>query len=324
MKEARLPEDETTRLQALRALNVLDTPPEERFDRLVRMAARMFDVPVAYISFIDERRQWLKAAVGIELGEIAREDSICAHAILEDGPMIISDLATDGRFADGPMVLGDTYARFYAAVPLELGNGYRVGTLCIIDDHPRSLEAVDVRLLNDLGATVEHELKSLQREITDTLTGILNRHGFKLVAEHSLNICVRQDLPATLAYLDLSEFKAINESFGHEEGDRVLTDIAGHLKSECRPSDIFARLGADKFVALFINAPVDSAEGIMARFRRLLRQSNQRNDAGYECRFNYGIVEYDFRQHKFIDKLLHDGAEAMNSTLRAEEDVTAA
>jgi diguanylate cyclase (GGDEF)-like protein len=325
MKKADIPADEEMRLKSLRSLSILDTPPEERFDRIVRMARRMFDVPAAFISFIDADRQWFKASIGIDFNEISRNQSICAHAILGAEPFIIADAATDHRFTDGPLVQGDTNARFYASCPLKLPNGSTVGTLCIVDDHTRILDDDDLVLLRDLAATVEREFVVMQSAITDELTGIYNRKGFILAAQHSLNLCVRQDLPATLAYLDLSEFKSINENFGHAEGDRVLNDISRLLKAECRPSDIFARLGADQFVSLFINAPGDAAEDIMTRFRKLLRNSKRSNVMGYDCSFNYGIVEYDFREHKLIETLLADGASAMHASLLAEEDdVTAA
>jgi diguanylate cyclase (GGDEF)-like protein len=313
------------RLKSLKSLRILDTPPEERFDRVVRMARRMFDVPVAFISFIDTDRQWFKASIGLDFNQISRDQSICAHAILDDKPFIIADAATDHRFTDGPLVQGDTNARFYASCPLKLPNGSRVGTLCIVDDHTRILDDADLLLLGDLAATVEREFLVMQSAITDELTGIYNRRGFILAAQHSLNLCVRQDLPATLAYIDLSQFKSINENFGHAEGDRVLNDISHLLKTECRPSDIFARLGGDQFVSLFINASKDSVDGIMTRFRQLLRNSKRSNVMGYDCTFNYGIVEYDFRAHKLIENLLDDGANAMQESLLAEqEDVTAA
>jgi diguanylate cyclase (GGDEF)-like protein len=325
MKKADLPADEESRLKSLKSLGILDTPPEERFDRIVRMARRMFDVPTAFISFIDAERQWFKASAGMDFAEISRDQSICAHAILDDETFIIADAATDHRFTDGPLVQGDTNARFYASCPLKLANGSRVGTLCIVDDHTRILDNEDLVLLRDLAATVEREFDVMQSAITDELTGIYNRRGFLLAAQHSLNLCVRQDLPATLAYFDLSQFKSINENFGHEEGNRVLNDISQLLKTECRPSDIFARLGADHFVSLFINAPRDAAEGIMTRFRQLLRNSKRSNVMGYDCGFNYALVEYDFREHKLIETLLDDGACAMQASLFADEqDISAA
>lgn len=325
MKKPEIPEDEEIRLKSLKSLNILDTPPEERFDRIVRMARRMFAVPSAFISLIDTNRQWFKASIGIDFDEISRNDAICAHAILSDKTLIIHDAASDNRFADGLLVLGDTNARFYASCPISLDNGSRVGTLGIVDDHPRILDDEALKLLRDLAATVEREFSIMQSAITDDLTGIYNRQGFILAANHSLNLCVRQDLPATLAFLDLSEFTSINENFGHEEGDRVLTDIAGHLKAECRPSDIFARVGADEFVALFINAQRDAAEGIMTRFRHKLRKSKRSKVMGYDFSFQYGLAEYDFRQHKMIETLIDEGADAMPASLQIDrEDVTAA
>jgi diguanylate cyclase (GGDEF)-like protein len=325
MKKPKIPEDENMRLNSLKSLKILDTPPEERFDRLVRMACRMFDVPTAFISLIDADRQWFKASIGIDFNEIARDDAICGHAILDDATLVIHDAASDNRFADGPMVMGDTNARFYASCPLSLKNGCRIGTLCIVDDHPRIFDDEALDLLRDLATTVEREFDIMQSAIIDDLTGIYNHQGFIMAAPHSLNLCVRQDLPATLAYLDLSEFKSFNECHGHEEGDRVLTDIASHLKAECRPSDIFARVGADEFVALFINAPSDAAQGIMARFRHALRKSKRSIVAGYDFSFRYGLVEYDFRHHKQIKTLIDQGAAAMNGSLRMErKEVSAA
>lgn len=325
MKKPKIPENEDIRLRSLKSLNILDTPPEERFDRLVSMACRMFKVPSAFISLIDADRQWFKASIGIDFDEIAREDSICAHAILDDDTLILHDAAADHRFADGPMVMGDINARFYASCPLALENGCRVGTLCIVDDHSRIPDDEDLKLLRDLATIVEREFAIMRSAMTDELTGIYNHRGFTMAALHGLNLCVRQDLPAMLAYLDLSDFKSFNEDHGHKEGDRVLTDFASHLRDECRPSDIFARVGSDEFVALFINTPSEAAEGIMRRFRQALRKPGRGNELGYDFSFDYGLVEYDFRHHKHIQALIDDGAAAMHdSPLTERSDVTAA
>jgi len=308
-----MPVDEAARLRALRSLNILDTPAEQRFDRIVRMARRMFDVPVAFISFIDANRQWFKSSIGIDIAEIAREQSICAHTILGDGILLLDDAAADSRFADGPLVVGETRARFYASCPLTLANGIRVGTLCVADRHPRSFRDEDLDLLRDLVATVERELRITNLAITDELTGIYNRQGFILAAHHSLNLCVRQDLPATLAYIDLSELRLDAENYDEPVDEaQVLTEIASILKSECRPSDIFARHGVDEFAALFINAPRDSVEGIMDRFHQLLSKPDGADSGISGANFTYGIVEYDFKRHKQIETLLDDGAAALH------------
>ncbi len=170
MKKLEIPGDEKMRLSALKSLDILDTPPEERFDRLVRMACRMFSVPTAFISLIDTNRQWFKASIGIDFNEIARKDSICGHAILDDKTLLLQDAGADHRFSDGPLVKGDTRARFYASCPLSLENGCRVGTLCIIDNHPRTLDDESLNLLHDLARTVEREFNIMKTAITDDLT----------------------------------------------------------------------------------------------------------------------------------------------------------
>lgn len=321
MKKPDTPQNEDLRLKSLAALDILDTPAEERFDRVVRMAMRMFDVPVAFISLIDAERQWFKSSIGLEFSEIPREHAICAHAILGDDVFKLADAAADHRFADGPLVLSDTGARFYASYPLKLANGVTIGTLCIIDHYARDLDDDQVLLLRDLAEIVERELAITQAAILDDLTGAYNRRGFILAASHSLNLCVRQDLPATLAYIDLSTLRTGNDHFGQQEGDRLLKAVTSLLKAECRTSDIFARVRADEFSVLFVDAPRKSVQGIMARFHKRLTNSERSSSLGYTISFTYGIVDYDFKLHRQIETLLVHGAAKLNAS---RQDQTAA
>jgi len=158
-RTAPLPDNEAARLAALRALAVMDTPPEERFDRLTRLTAALFDVPVALVTLLDADRQWFKSCVGSELRETPRDVSFCSHAILGDEVLLVPDALLDARFADSPLVAGPPHVRFYAGVPLSLADGSRVGTLCIVDRRPRDLDKTAVQLLRDLGALAEQELK---------------------------------------------------------------------------------------------------------------------------------------------------------------------
>jgi phosphoribosyl 1,2-cyclic phosphodiesterase/DNA-binding response OmpR family regulator len=152
-------EDEDQRLAALRRLSILDTEPEERFDKLTRLAAAIFDVPIALVSLIDENRQWFKSACGTSISESPRETSFCAHAILQRNVMIVPDALLDPRFADNPVVVHEPRIRFYAGCPLVLPDGACVGTLCLIDVRPRELDVTAVRLLGDLGDLVLNELQ---------------------------------------------------------------------------------------------------------------------------------------------------------------------
>jgi GAF domain-containing protein len=151
------PPDEAARLRALRELGILDSAPEERFDRITRLAQRVFDVPIALVSLVDTERHWFKSRQGLDIEETHRDLSFCAHAIHDDSIFIVSDALLDPRFADNPAVTGDLRVRFYAGRPLR-ANGRRVGTLCVVDQRPRHLRDDDVRALDDLAALVEREL----------------------------------------------------------------------------------------------------------------------------------------------------------------------
>lgn len=155
---APLPPDEPDRLRSLHALGVLDTGTEERFDRLTRRARELFDVPIALVTLVDGDRQWFKSRAGIDAVESPRDESVCAHAILGPDVLHVPDLLTDDRFADNPAVSGPMRARFYAGAPLELVDGSRVGTLCVVDHRPRVLDAAQLE-----------QLRSLAREVVDEL-----------------------------------------------------------------------------------------------------------------------------------------------------------
>lgn len=159
MKPAAIPANEKQRLDALYRLLILDTPPEERFDRIVRFAADEFEVPIALITFVDENRQWFKARVGTDVCETERDIAFCAHALHSTEPLVVADALKDERFCDNPLVSGDPHIRFYAGAPLVLPSGYIAGTLCLIDTKPREFDEVDLAILSTLRDLVIGELK---------------------------------------------------------------------------------------------------------------------------------------------------------------------
>jgi len=155
---APVPPDEEQRLAALHALGLLDTPAEERFDRLTRVTAALFDVPIALVSLVDANRQWFKSCVGTDITESSREMSFCAYAVAEKDMLVIPDALRDDRFADNPVVSGPPYVRFYAGAPIFTGDGHCAGTLCVIDGRPRDFTQEDKDRLRDLAAIVQQEL----------------------------------------------------------------------------------------------------------------------------------------------------------------------
>ena len=302
-----LPRDEEARLRALKSLDVLDTPAEERFDRLTRMAMRMFDVPISLVSLVDGNRQWFKSCMGLEARETPRDISFCGHAILGDEIFYIPDTHKDKRFADNPLVTGEPKIRFYAGCPLRSLNGSKLGTLCIIDTKPRTLEGEDLNILRDLALTVERELAAVHLATQDDLTNLLNRRGFSNQASSSLNLCARQSIPISLVFIDLNEFKEINDRFGHTEGDRALFNFAAELRVQSRSSDILARWSGDEFVMMLANSSKEQTEAAIYRFRRALKKRSLNENWGYELSFSHGIVEFEPGRHEALEEMLAEG-----------------
>lgn len=155
---APLPRNEAKRLVALRSLLILDTAPEERFDRISAFAAKEFDVPIALVSLVDQDRQWSKSNFGLEVCETPRDVSFCGHAITQSETLVVPDALCDPRFADNPLVTGHPFVRFYAGAGLRLPYGQVVGTLCIMDRRPREFDRLDVAILGGLRDMVVEEL----------------------------------------------------------------------------------------------------------------------------------------------------------------------
>ena len=306
MKRPDKPANEKERLGSLRSLNILDTLPEERFDRLTRMASRVFEVPISLVSLIDENRQWFKSRVGLDVCETLRDISFCGHAILGNEIFVIEDAQKDERFRDNPLVTGPPHIRFYAGAPLRYLNGNKLGTLCIIDQKPRVMTEDDLNTLRDLAEMAEGELGAIHLATIDDLTKISNRRGFFTLAQSSISLCARQATPVSLVYIDLDNFKPINDEYGHAEGDRALVSFAGLMRKCFRQSDVIGRLGGDEFAVLLTNTQAEEAGEIVGRFRSLLDIFNEQIKRGYDLSFSEGIVGLDPEGDSGIDQLLEE------------------
>lgn len=165
MKENK-PRSETARLRALHRYKILDTLPEERFDDITRLASHICGTPIATINFIDENRQWFKSKVGLDLSETSLDVSFCKHAIEQSDVFIVKDVLEDERFANNPFVTSDPNIRFYAGMPLVTSEGYRLGTLCVIDKVPRDLSSNQKEALRTLGRQIMTQLE-LRRNLEE-------------------------------------------------------------------------------------------------------------------------------------------------------------
>ncbi|KAA2236035.1 putative bifunctional diguanylate cyclase/phosphodiesterase [Salinarimonas soli] len=167
--------NEAARLNALRDLRLLDTPPSDAFDRLTRLASQLLGAPVSTISLTDGDRQWFKSKVGVDITEIPREQAPCSYAIEGEDIFVVPDLAADDRFRGSPLV--EAGIRFYAGAPLFTRAGYGVGTICVVDDKPRDLDDAQKRVLRDLGGMVMSQIE-LQNMIgrVDPASGLPNQY----------------------------------------------------------------------------------------------------------------------------------------------------
>jgi diguanylate cyclase (GGDEF)-like protein len=311
MIKPEIPENETKRLHALRTLKILDSSNDERFDRVTRMAKRIFGVSISLVSLIDKDRQWFKSKQGLEATETPRDISFCAHAINQSGLFIIPNASEDERFFDNPLVTSEPYIRFYAGCPLRIRNGLNIGTLCIMDQTPRVMDDEDQQFLKDLGAMIEQEIASIQLATLDELTMISNRRGFLTLVEHSLKMCRRKQLSMSFLLFDLNKFKNINDDFGHHEGDFVLTKFAQIMLDTFRDCDVVGRLGGDEFVAMLTDFDNHNADEILARFTAAVAEANATMNKPYKIEYSVGFENFQHDTKKTSEEMIQKADAAM-------------
>ena len=275
------PAREAERLAAVHASGLLDTPPEPEFDVTARIAASLFDTPIALVALMDRERLWFKARHGLDVEQLDRPIAFCAHAIVDpDQVMVVDDLQADPRFDGNPLVHDGPRLRFYAGAPLRTPEGHALGTLAVLDTQPRQFSEADRTLLKDLSLSVMTAIESRQRAmrlgelaITDHLTGLANRLHFQSALALELRHARQTGAPVALLYLDLDGFKEVNDRHGHAMGDAVLLEVARRLGPQMRASETLARLGGDEFAILMRGgADAAAAEALAERIVAALRE----------------------------------------------------
>ena len=297
MIEPPSPDNEKERLGRLKKLKILDTPLEERFERITRIVCRSLNVPISAVSLIDEGRQWFKSIQGVDVSETPRNISFCGHAILEEGPLVIPDAQKDARFKDNPLVTEDPNIRFYAGFPLTIGENIRIGTLCAIDREPREVTEDNLAVLKDLAQMVQSELESMalseaqqslieeleeaeRAALIDPLSRLWNRGGGEKLLDRELGVVKRKSAPISIAMLDIDNFKKINDENGHEVGDEVIRHVARLTLSVLRSYDVVSRWGGDEFLIILPGCEKDDLVNTMERLFKVIRMNpaNTSND----------------------------------------------
>ena len=285
---------EEARLRAVYATELLDTEREPEFDDLARLAAAICATPIGAMSLLDERRQWFKAIVGVELREAPRELSFCEHAIRQTELFVIEDARADPRFATNPFVAGGPRIAFYAGMPLRTAEGHALGALCVVDQQPRKLTALQENALRILARQVIAwiELRAQQKALgnaieekekmtawlaeyqeqleaandrlrklaaTDELTGLKNRRAFDERLVYEFARARRHARELSVVIIDADNFKKINDELGHAMGDAVLQLLASVLKGMVRDTDLPVRFGGEEFAVILPDTDEESA-----------------------------------------------------------------
>ncbi|MDC8831124.1 sensor domain-containing diguanylate cyclase [Alteromonas gilva] len=288
MKNAPQLPDENERIKTLQSLNVLDTPPEERFDRITRLAAKVFQVPIALVSLIDSERQWFKSSQGLNACETGRDISFCGHAIEHDDIFVIENATEDFRFFDNPLVTGEPHIRFYAGCPLVHPNGQRLGTLCLIDQKPRTLTATLRKTLNDLAAVAQLELVEQQTNQLDSETGLQNKQGFIDIGKLILPACEELKLPVSIALLQINGLETNTPPAQYKS---VLSNLIGAFNQEFRSSDLVGRYNHNTFCALVTNAGEESTAIKAANVKTLINEKLRNASLIEGLSVNTAVVE---------------------------------
>ncbi len=311
MQTPKLPANEASRIQALHSLHILDTLPEDRFDRITRLAQHIFQVPMALISLVDSDRQWFKSNQGLEAAETPRDVSFCGHALHSNDIFEVPDTLADQRFYDNPLVTGSPHIRFYAGQPLRLSSGIVLGTLCLLDTKPRQLSEADRACLVDLAAMAQQEISSAQLATVDHLTQLTNRRGFEALSHHLLASCQRFGLEVRLLFIDLDRFKEINDRLGHAEGDKALISFSNILRRTFRNSDVIARFGGDEFAVLMSQHCGETAAAALNRLSDAVAAHNSSVPSESALAYSAGLINYDPLQHGDAQALLAQADQEM-------------
>ena len=279
-------EIEQMRIDALHRYRILDTPKDGAFDKITHLAAQLLHMPVAIASLVDSDRIWFKSAHGIDAQQIERAPGLCASAILEDVPYVVSSARIDPRTLANPLVNGELGVQFYAAAPLQTHDGHNLGTLCVLDFKPRDISASDIAILtclagvimdqielrlaarhiDELNAKLSQACAALEAEVAhDALTTLLSRSAILGHLDKFLALSRRQDQPLALMLIDIDFFKKINDTHGHFVGDQVLVEVAKRIRAGARTSDSVGRIGGEEFMLVMYPGPNGAAETVAQR-----------------------------------------------------------
>ena len=267
------PTDDNSRLAALHRYDALAAPVSDDFTFLTELAAKVCDVPYAFITLVDAERVFVKSFTGLPIDSLPRGQCYCSLAVLGDEATEICDLSKDARTANMPLTTEAPFMCMYSSVPLVSSDGYAIGTLCVMHTRPGCLSTAQRDMLRKLARQVmalielranEKALKASMDELetlatTDELTGLHNRRSLINRLKFEVARTRRFRTPLSAVMVDVDHFKQINDEFGHQVGDEVLAAIGRLVRENVRVIDVAGRYGGEELCILLPNTPLEGA-----------------------------------------------------------------
>ncbi|MFO7629582.1 MAG: sensor domain-containing diguanylate cyclase [Prochlorococcaceae cyanobacterium] len=300
-----VPADEELRLRDLERHGLLDSSPDPHFDRIVRLAADIFHVPIALISLVDANRQWFLSRHGLDVCESPRETAFCAHAIAADAVLVVPDAQADERFSTNPLVTGEPHIRFYAGAPLRSPDGHNLGTLCVIDRQPRAFGPQEVQRLQLLAELAMREIELRLAASHCPVTGLPHRKAFFAIGAKEFARARVQDSPLSLLTIDVDNFRQINQRWGHPAGDQVLLDLCQLCRGFLNEVDYLARLGDEQFALLLVGRDHEAATALAEELRLAVNaMAGVFSHSDYQLHISGGLTSLGSGDHHFGELVL--------------------
>ncbi|MEM8613177.1 MAG: response regulator [Cyanobacteria bacterium P01_H01_bin.105] len=295
MPSAPIPKNDADRLADLHSYRILDTPPEESFDDLTRLAAYICQAPISLISLVDKHRQWFKSACGIDLSEEPRRQAFCGYTILDNVPMIVEDATVDDRVKDNPLVLDEPKIRFYAGIPLTSPRGYNLGSLCVVDFVPKQLNQSQLDGLKTLASQVMHllEARLFSEKITHYTNVLEDAHFQALEASQAksqflamISHDIRTPLHGIIGALDL----LTDSQLSSQQEDYVATANVSAQVLEAIISDVldFSKIEANK---LTLTPTPTSLVQVCTAIQQILHDEISQKNLQFSIDFDLSIPE---------------------------------
>lgn len=309
-------QSDAARLAAVDRYDLLDTRPDEAFDRISRLIRLTLEVDIGLVSLMDAHRQWYKSIVGLEAAEAPLDLTFCRHMLADGLPLMVPDARLDSRFCDNPFVLGDPNVRAYAGVPLRTADGFTIGSICAIGSTAKDFTPREQAILLELAGLAMDELELRQTAAQDSLTQAGTRRAFKEEAQRFVARAKRHLGALSCISFDLDHFKTINDTYGHAAGDQVLVSVAHTTAANVRQSDLFGRLGGEEFAILLPHTDEARAMEVAEKLRLLFRGlSFPGSHPPLSIAASFGVAALD-PAHDDVDALLQKADEALYDAKR--------